>query len=254
MRIESELSKGSEGEETREEFTMRDIGVTLPERMRDRISSRKRIQTVATRIEIIEKQSRSNCQTLPCAIAKDNSEAILRERGRGRYTRWHTARTAAGKQTWGTAWNTRWHTARTAAGNHTWGTAWITRWHTARTAAGQHTWGTAWNTRWHTARTAAGKHTWGTAWNTRWHTAWTGTWTSAGDMAYRWRYGGKRSGHNRWTASWDQAFVLRRLCEVEACQGTHLTEAIREGRRQTCRIQRQSPQWEQQKKGRDRAG
>jgi hypothetical protein len=37
----------------------------LPERMRDRISSRKRIQTVVTGIEIIEKQSRSNCQTLP---------------------------------------------------------------------------------------------------------------------------------------------------------------------------------------------
>jgi hypothetical protein len=65
MRIESELSKGSEGEETREEFTMREIGVTLPERMRDRISSRKRIQTVATGREIIEKQNRSNCQPLP---------------------------------------------------------------------------------------------------------------------------------------------------------------------------------------------
>jgi hypothetical protein len=34
MRVELEVSEGSEGDETREEFTMKDIGVTLPEKIR----------------------------------------------------------------------------------------------------------------------------------------------------------------------------------------------------------------------------
>jgi hypothetical protein len=34
MRVELEVSEGSEGDETWEEFTMRDIGVTLPEKIR----------------------------------------------------------------------------------------------------------------------------------------------------------------------------------------------------------------------------
>jgi hypothetical protein len=34
MRVESEVSEGSEGDETWEEFTTTDIGVTLPEKIR----------------------------------------------------------------------------------------------------------------------------------------------------------------------------------------------------------------------------